>query len=200
MENACGTAEAELLVEVCAPPVIADLTSDGPVTLGQAVHFTATVTGSEPITYTWDFGGAGTGSGEGTATPIYTYAHAGAYTVTLQAENACGTDQAELLVEVCAPPVIADLTSDGPVTVGETVHFTATVTGSEPITYTWDFGGAGTGSDLATANPTWTYDDARDYTVTLTVTNPCGSHADTLPVRVEVHELYLPLVARGYTP
>jgi PKD repeat protein len=120
--------------------------------------------------------------------------------VTLAVENACGADEAELVVAVCAPPAIAELTSDRPVAVGETVQFTATVTGSEPITYTWDFGGAGTGSDLETANPTWTYDDAGDYTVTLTVTNPCGSHTDTLPVRVEMHVVYLPLVAGGYTP
>jgi PKD repeat protein len=62
-------------------------------------HFTATVTGSGPISYAWDFGGAGSAAGEDTATPTFDYDAAGNYTVTLVVENACGTDEAAVTVE-----------------------------------------------------------------------------------------------------
>lgn len=58
-------------------------------TVSQVVTFTASATGTLPITYTWDFGDGGIGSGV-TATHIYT--PAGNYTVSLVTANACGSD------------------------------------------------------------------------------------------------------------
>jgi PKD repeat protein len=103
-----------------------------------------------------------------------------------------------LTVEPCQPVEIQFIGSSSPVKVGETMYFTATVTGSDP-SYAWDFGGAGSGTGLTTANPTWTYAEAGDYLVTLTVTNLCGSDDDTLPVQVEERKIYLPLVSRNHT-
>ena len=91
--------------EVCYPVSITSLGSDSPVLLGETMNFTATVSGTEPITYTWDFGGAGTAGGTG-ASVTFLYAAAGSYTVTLDVENDCpSTDSATLQVEVLAPPV-----------------------------------------------------------------------------------------------
>ena len=41
---------------VCLPVNIVKLEDDGPAELGQTIHFTSTVMGSNPIIYTWDYG------------------------------------------------------------------------------------------------------------------------------------------------
>ena len=81
------------------------------------------------------------------------------------------------------------------------MHFTTTVTGSASISYTWDFGGAGTRGGTDT-NPTFIYTAADTYTVTLTVENDCGMDTETLVVDVELstYEIFLPLVMRSFTP
>jgi hypothetical protein len=66
--------------------------SDAPVRLGQAMRFTATVSGTGPLTYTWDFGGAGAARGETTSTPVYTYTSPGEFVVRLSVTNLCGTE------------------------------------------------------------------------------------------------------------
>jgi len=202
VNNACG-ADTETLVvtveeEPCDVPAITSLTSDSPVMLGETLHFTATATGTAPLDYIWDFGGAGTLGGTD-ANPTFLYAAAGTYTVTLIAENDCGTDMETLVVTVVAEPceaaAITSLISDSPVMLGETLHFTTTVAGTAPFVYTWDFGGAGTrgGTD---ANPTFLYAAAGEYTVTLTVNNACGADMETLVVTVtpSTYKIFLPLV------
>jgi PKD repeat protein len=87
-------------VSDCIAVTITDLTSSSPVELGEAMAFTAAVTGTAPYTYTWDFDGAGTATDEDTATPTFTYDAAGTYSVMLTVENSCGWDADSLLVEV----------------------------------------------------------------------------------------------------
>ncbi|MGD8969161.1 MAG: PKD domain-containing protein, partial [Anaerolineae bacterium] len=171
----------------CVPVEIVSLASDSPVTVGEAMHFTATVSGSVTIHYGWDFGGAGSGSDLDTATPTFTYDAVGEYLAEFTVTNACGVDTDTLEVEVepvCEPVDIVSVDSDSPVALGETMHFTATVSGSKPIDYTWDFGGSGTGggTDL---NPTFTYDQAGTYAVTLSAENACGQDEEAILVTVE---------------
>ena len=61
--------------------------------------------------------------------------------------------------------------------VGEDIEFTSTVTGgTPPYTYAWDFGDESGTSDEA--NPTYAYDEAGEYDVTLTVTDAAMATAD----------------------
>ncbi|MCB9234713.1 MAG: T9SS type A sorting domain-containing protein [Bacteroidia bacterium] len=63
---------------------------------------------------------------------------------------------------------------------GNMVTFTSTVSGT--VTYAWDFGdGSGTSTQ---ANPTYTYANAGFYTVTLVISNACGSQTITNQVDV----------------
>ena len=162
----------------CNPVSITALTSDSPVELGEVMNFTATVTGTQPITYNWDFGDAGTQGGTDT-NPTFTYNAAGAYTVTLDVANACGTDSDFIRVTVtppvCNPVSITALMSDSPVELGEVMNFTATVTGTQPITYTWDFDDDGTPeqSGVGLDTVSHTFASAGSYTVTLDVENGC---------------------------
>ncbi|MGB9724320.1 MAG: PKD domain-containing protein, partial [Chloroflexia bacterium] len=70
----------------------------------QAITFTASVAqGSEPITYTWDFGDGGTALGQ---VVTHTYALSNTYTVTLTAENACSRQTVRKAIRVAWPYAI----------------------------------------------------------------------------------------------
>jgi len=100
------------------------------------------------------------------------------------------------VVEGCVSPD-ATVASDSPVDWGQPMHLTATVTGTAPMTYTWNFGGTGIGSGLDTATPVYTYTMPGNYTVTLIVNNECGQDlVDTGVTVVVAHRVYLPLVIR----
>ncbi|RLC78935.1 MAG: hypothetical protein DRI61_08945, partial [Chloroflexi bacterium] len=90
----------------------------------------------------------------------------------------------------CALPSGADFAwSPSQPQTGQTMHFTATVaSGSPPFTYTWSFGDGDTGQGEHVAH---TYTQSGDYTVRLTVTNPCGHDAASHTVTV-VGEPFVP--------
>jgi lysyl endopeptidase len=187
----------------CISPTVA-LTSDSPVELGQPMHLTADLLiGTLPVTYTWDFGGPGSGSGLDTATPVFAYTNYSDYVVELTVDDQCGSVVVTEPVSVeCTPPTVT-LTSDSPVVLGQPMHLTANLlTGTLPMTYTWNLGGPGSGSGLTTATPVFTYTAPGDYAVELTVDGPCGSATVTEPVSVEPvrHFIYLPLVVRNTAP
>jgi len=56
--------------------------------------------------------------------------------------------------------------------VGQTIHFTATASGSSPITYTW---AAADGWSASGAAPSYAFTGRGNHTVWLTATNPCGA-------------------------
>jgi len=192
-------ADAFTVIVECVTPT-ATFTDDSPVELGHGMHFTATATGTKPFTYTWDFGGPGYGVGLTDFNPVYTYTAYGPFTVTLTVENPCGRAVVGDGVEVLCFPPTGGISSTGPVTLGQPIYFTATVTGTPPLTYTWDFGGPGVGAGLDTLTPVYTYTQAGDFPVSLIITGPCG--AATLTGTVTVREverpyfLYLPLILK----
>ena len=101
---------------------------------------------------------------------------------------------------ICRDVILQTLSYDRPVLAGTATHFTATVSGQTPITYTWDFDSDGApdqmGIELATV--AHTFGVTGTYTTTLTAENGCPS-SDVRSIRVAVSEaryLYLPLVMR----
>lgn len=95
--------------------------------------------------------------------------------------------------EVCFPPQILGLQASSPVTVGQTISFTPTVTGTAPLSYSWDFGGAATQTGSLTA-PSVIYHLPGQYTATLTVSNTCPAQA-TASLSVTVRATITPLLA-----
>jgi lysyl endopeptidase len=108
---------------------------------------------------------------------------------------------AYLVTVDCISPTVT-MVSNSPVTLGEPMAFTATVSGTAPMTYTWDLGGPGQGSGLDTTTPVYTYTTYGDYVVELTVQGPCGSAVVTEAVSVEPiwRYLYLPIVVKDAMP
>jgi PKD repeat protein len=157
-----------------------DVTADfsGSPTTGCApltVNFTDQSSGPV-ISWDWDFGdGTGTSTAQN---PSYQYNSPGSYTVTLTVTSAtCSDDEVKTGYVTVQTVPVADFS--GSPTSGYaplTVDFTDLSTGS-PDTWSWDFGdGVGTS---AAQNPSYTYDNAGTYTVTLTASNACGSDGET---------------------
>jgi PKD repeat protein len=70
--------------------------------VSQPITFTNLTTGTQPISYTWDFG-------DGTPivteiSPTHTFMATGIFTVTLTAVNEAGSSSAMLTIEVVADP------------------------------------------------------------------------------------------------
>jgi PKD repeat protein len=144
------------------------------------VRFTDQSTNS-PTSWAWDFDSNGT-IDSNLQNPSYNYPTAGTYTVKLTASNTVGSDNEikTSYITVNAPVAPLAVFTANP-TIGTaplTVNFTDQSTGSSPITYAWDFNTDGT-VDSTEQNPSYTYNSAGTYTVTLTVTNSAGSDVGT---------------------
>lgn len=121
---------------------------------------------------TWDFGDGTGGSG---STATHTYTLGGIQTAAVIVTNSKGcTNGTERPVKVQSPPDIAFTSSlhescQTPLTVSFVNNSTATP--PAPLSFSWDFGDGGTGTD---AHPQHTYSRQGVFTVTLTAATPEG--------------------------
>ncbi len=133
--------------------------------------------------WTWDFGD-GTISNQ--SNPNHTYQTAGMYDVSLTVTDANGCSDTRLipdLVSATSPlQVSANSSLPSLCQLPYTVDFSSSVNGGGNYTYKWDFGDGGS-SNLP--NPTHSYTQAGNYTVTL-VTTEAGGCTDTLILIDEV--------------
>ena len=131
----------------------------------------------------------------------YTWAAAGVKMITVTAENEAGMvseTHTITITDVPVPPE-AGFTSNTPVTLGDMAVFTNTTTGTDPISYQWDFGD---GSGMSTVEyPTYAYTQVGTYTVTLTATNVGGTDVVTgifvvVSPTMPMYDLYLPIIVK----
>ncbi len=180
---------------VCDALTGVELLTDSPAQQGQPVILTATVAppdASQPIEYVWDFGD-GEGAQGTAATISHLYPRPGLYTATVTATNCGGsavlTDTARVEV-ICVTVSGVSAAADDPVLLGDAMHFQASVVPMDvtpPVTYTWDFGAAGTGIGLSGPAPVFTYTEVGTHTVAVGATNCNGSGpvVNTLDVVVQ---------------
>jgi len=162
----------------CTPTSLLPLADaiNGPSPL--TVNFTANLAGTGPFDVMWDFGD---GTTEFIPNPTHTFTQEGVYTVTVNAQNSCGSDTATLLVHVCNP-ITSSLTTN--VTSGPpplAVDFNPNATGSQPMSIVWDFGDGITSNEV---NPTHIYNQPGSYLVTMAGTNACGTTEESLLINV----------------
>jgi len=129
---------------------------------------------------TWNYTN---GTSSSSANPSFNFVTPGTYTIRLAMNNGCGTVQsATQTVTVKAPPTVTINTI--PNVCGgtsATINPIANVTncGTQGITYAWSFP-SGTPATSNNQNPgTISYSSPGPYTVTLSVTNECGTTEST---------------------
>ncbi|WP_146164741.1 PKD domain-containing protein [Desulfonatronum sp. SC1] len=165
------TISASLKVEVLPLPLQAELSVDkAEVKLGDAVSVQAKVSGGKPeYSYAW------TGvTGQGAAA-TWNAGASGRHMVSVQVTDKDGqTAGAEVELTVTAPPLKVTLAVDQKdVRVGESVQFTATVTGGEPdFGFAWGGGPQGQGSAAS-----WAPEEPGDHDVTVEVRDKGGQTA-----------------------
>jgi PKD repeat protein len=153
---------------------------NGPVVVGETAVFTATSTGTPPLTYEWDLGD-GLGSDTG-ANPTYLYQEAGTYTVALT--TTAGNDLSHVITDtfvvLSPPPITATFSYDNPLLIDETGLFVPDEE-DETLAYSWDFGD---GITSTLTSPNHSYEAAGSYTVTLTITDGMYSVSETAVIDV----------------
>lgn len=177
--NGCANAVAQD-VEVAPLPVAAF--TNAPIACS-GMPFTFTETGSGGDSWAWDFGDGGTSAVQ---SPDHTFGAEGSYDVTLTATSAAGCSASvSQAVTVWAGPTadfsLAPADGCGPLP----VSFSNQSTGNG-LSHAWDLGD---GSSSTLADPgTHTYPASlfgdTAYTVTLSVTNTCGTVDSSLTVTV----------------
>lgn len=176
--GACESVARRTIRIIDEKPVIhADVTS---ICLGKDVSFTADALDNRYISeYEWDFGNNRIvlipGNLFDPSQPmVIRYNTPGVYTATLKITdlNGCVRISAPITITVNGP--VPDFSFSGKMCKLETIQFTdrSTVnTGNSIRSRAWDFGDGATDTR---ENPTHTYTNAKDYTVTLTVTDAFG--------------------------
>lgn len=193
--NSVGTstsAVATLTVQLIPPTFQTQPTNEGVVT-GNSVLFSASATGSIPISYQWYFNDAPLSDGtniSGSALSQLSIASAqtnniGNYYV-IASNNVAMTTSAVATLQVFVPATITSQPTDQSAVAGSNAAFTASVTGDAPLTFQWYLGGTpltddghimgSTTSNLTILNVQT--NDAGNYQ--LVVTNNYGSATSSL--------------------
>ena len=173
-------------VAVIAPnPPTADFTGT-PTTILERESVTFTNNSQYAATYLWNFGDGETST---EANPVHTYMTPGTYTVSLRVENTLGNDTKTrtnyITVNANTNPPVADFeASETEISTGTTITFTD-LTENIVTSWSWTFEG-GTPATSTEQNPTVTYDEPGEYTVTLTATNAYGSDVETKTAYINV--------------
>ena len=173
--NSCGTSTKTLPVKTAPTAAFNANVRNGCTPL--TVQFVNQSTGSAITGYNWQFPG-GTPATSSISNPIVVFSSAGEFDVTLTVTNSVGSSsitQESFIITQTAPT--ASFTSQ---INNLSVQFTNTSTGGS--TYNWDFGD---GMSSTQFSPNHTYSTGNLYTVTLTVTNPCGVKTFTRSIQLE---------------
>jgi PKD repeat protein len=193
-----GIVDARKCLDAAGPQC--DLAADfsGTPTSGCApliVNFTDLSTGTGIDGWSWTFGDGGNSSAQN---PGYTYNSPGTYTVSLtvssSSQNCDDTQTKTGYITVNGGPTANFVGS--PVSGTEPLTVTFTDQSTDAISWDWDFGDGGTST---AQNPTHEY-DAGTFTVSLTVTNACGSDNETKTDYIVVDPCLAPVADFSGTP
>lgn len=145
------------------------VTAAGNVSLnGTTATGVSTGSASDSILWIWGDGNIAMGD-----SATYTYPLPGIYNLQQVAYNYCGsTDTISTTLTVCGAVVANFNTTPN----GLTVSFNAGNSVGAGLTYNWTFGDGATAQG---SNPSHTYSSSGNYTVSLTVTDACGTSNST---------------------
>ena len=158
-----------------------------------ATNMSNTIGDCEAASYTWfvNFNGSPCHSNTGNWTftqggvnsqnAIFSFTESGEYEINLEVDNACGIVTSTKTITVMEAPQV-EIAEIGDVCDNLALTATATINScldTNPLTYNWTFtGGSPTSSNMEFPNEI-TYNTVGNYTVSLSVTNQCGTTTDT---------------------
>ncbi len=162
-----------------------------PTTLyeGNSVQFANTTSGNY-VSASWSFDGGSPATSTAT-NPSVTYNTHGTYnaTLTIVNTNGCSSSATEHITVYEAVPPVADFSaSETQITAGNSVTFTD-LSENIPTSWSWTFEG-GTPATSTEQNPTVTYSEPGEYTVTLVASNTFGSDTETKTAYISVAAVY----------
>lgn len=179
--NVCGSASSsdlQVTVLKANPAAPANITGNSPVCLVTENYTAANVV--DASSYTWSVSGGGTiASGQGTATAGINWNTAGTWTVSVTANNQCGSSNATTLsvtVLPASPPTPGAIAGTSPACPGTEAYSITSVAGASG--YAWSVSGGGsitTGQNTTGIDIDWT--TAGTWTISVTATNQCGASA-----------------------
>ena len=173
--NACGDFTFSQEITVLIAPTAAFEYDPAQGCAALTVQFNSTSLGLVEE-YLWTFEG-GTPATSTEANPVVVFNTPGLFDVSLEVSNAAGADLLELteIIEVFSLPTPQFEISQN----GLEVQLTnLTINATE---YEWDFGDSNTSNEV---NPTHTYADGGNYTISLTASNDCGDFTITQQISV----------------
>jgi PKD repeat protein len=122
-------------------------------------------------------------TGTGSAISFGNFNATGTYTIQATGCSSSGVAMSGNVVITTATTPTASFTASATnIDIGDAVSFSDTSTGN-PTSWSWDFNNDGS-EDSTDQNPTYTFNTAGSFTVTLTATNSCGSDTATTTVTV----------------
>jgi hypothetical protein len=175
--NAAGPTLFPFTFTVGAPP---NATAVNPLegVTGVDTQFTVNTTGDAPLTYAWDFGGGATPDTSTEESPTVNLGDAGFYdAASVTVTNPYGESFFGFALTVTATGIAPEITDVTPLTGIELtgIGISASVLGTPPLTYAWDFGAAATPSTSSIPSPMITLAGPGTYPCTLDVTNAYGN-------------------------
>ncbi len=181
--NPCGDdTETKIQYITVKDLPIADFSADKETAcIEEDIQFTDLSTNA--ISVVWQFGDGETSTDRD---PIHSYGTYGFYNVTLIATGECGVDTLTKLsyIHVLPNPTPEFSAKSQDNCLGIPTDFT--YEGQYATTWAWDFGDGETSS---VENPSHTYRQSGVYSITLTVTNSCGSDSLTKEEYITIYDL-----------
>jgi gliding motility-associated-like protein len=129
------------------------------------------VSSGNPTAWQWNFGNSVSSTQQN---PTTVFTNPGTYTITLTASNSTSTNTKTSVAYItvnASPNVLFTASDSGNVCSPKTIQFTNQSTGISNPSYLWNFGDGGTST---LANPSHTYTNPGNYSVTLLISNSNG--------------------------
>ena len=164
--NSCGSDTSSQEVTIITEPT-AGFELDATVGCAPFTVQVEDLSSDNTTEWNWSAPGAIPATSTGQS-PSFTYTAPGAYTITLEATNAAGTNSASSTIDVGGLPEAA---FGATTTLGAT-GLSLSNTSLDADSYTWDFGDGNTSTET---EPAHSYAQDGVYTVQLIATNACGS-------------------------